>query len=156
MESAIAVLQQGFLDPEQIASSRAIMGLDLQLIDDGTYFVIEDGDQIVGCGGWSPRVTSYGGSHSTERDATLLDPRSEPARIRAMYTHPDHTRRGIGRMILGVCEDAARRRGFRSAMLVATLAGEPLYRACGYVEEERFEDSRGGAPVPLIRMTKEF
>ncbi|MCB0720116.1 MAG: GNAT family N-acetyltransferase [Bacteroidetes bacterium] len=154
MESAIAVLQQGFLDAGQIASSRAIMGLDTQLIEDGTYYVIEDGDAIVGCGGWSPRATAYGGNHSTRRDATMLNPRTEPARIRAMYTHPDHARRGIGSMILRICENAARQQGFGRVILVATLSGQPLYAARGYIEEERFTDDRGGAPVPLVRMSK--
>jgi len=38
--------------------------------------------------------------------------------------------------------------------LMATMAGEPLYRACGYEAVERIEDDRGGAPVPMLRMTK--
>jgi hypothetical protein len=37
MDAAISELQKPFLDERQIASSRAIMGLDTQLIDDGTY-----------------------------------------------------------------------------------------------------------------------
>ena len=39
MDAAISELQRPFLDESQIASSRAIMGLDTQLIDDGTYFI---------------------------------------------------------------------------------------------------------------------
>ena len=39
MDAAISELQRSFLDDAQIASSRAIMGIDTQLIDDGTYFV---------------------------------------------------------------------------------------------------------------------
>jgi hypothetical protein len=35
MEAAIGELQRGFLDAAQIESSRAIMGLDVELIDDG-------------------------------------------------------------------------------------------------------------------------
>jgi len=37
MTAAIAELQRGFLDPAQIEASRAIMGLDRQLLADGTY-----------------------------------------------------------------------------------------------------------------------
>jgi len=53
MNAAIAELQRAFLDDAEIASSRAIMGIDTQLIDDGTYFVVESGGDIAGCGGWS-------------------------------------------------------------------------------------------------------
>ena len=78
IERAIAELQKGFLDEAQIASSRAIMGIDTQLIDDGTYYVVELDGQVVGCGGWSRRATLYGGDHSARRDAALLDPAREP------------------------------------------------------------------------------
>lgn len=41
MDASIRELQKGFLTDEQIESSRAIMGIDHQLIADGTYFVVE-------------------------------------------------------------------------------------------------------------------
>lgn len=154
MDAAIAELQTPFLDARQIESSRTIMGLDTQLVDDGTYFVVELDGELAGCGGWSRRATLYGGDQSPGRSAALLDPATDPARVRAMYTHPRHTRKGIGRLILSLCEDAARAEGFGTAELMATLAGEPLYRACGYEPVERIVDDRGGAGVPLIRMRK--
>jgi GNAT superfamily N-acetyltransferase len=134
------------------------MGIDSQLIDDGTYFIIEAGDgglpQIAGSGGWSRRATLYGGDHTPDRNAALLDPATEAARVRAMYTAPEFARRGVGRMILGLCEAAASAEGYRRVELVGTMSGEPLYRACGYEVIERFEDGRGGTPVPLARMGK--
>lgn len=154
MDAAIAELQKGFLDEQQVAASRAIMGLDTQLIDDGTYFVVECDGVIAGCGGWSRRATLYGGDHSTSRDASLLDPTRDPARVRAMYTHPSHARKGIGRLILSLCEEAALAEGFASARLVATMSGVPLRTACGYEPEERIVDERGGVPVPLVCMSK--
>ena len=154
MEAAIAELQKPFLDDDQIAASPAIMGIDTQLIDDGTYFVIEDDGALAGCGGWSQRATLYGGDLSPGRDAALLDPTRDPARVRAMYTHPAFVRRGVGRLILSLCEEAARREGFTRVELMATMAAEPLYRACGYEPVERTSDDRGGAAVPLLRMMK--
>ena len=140
MERAIVELQRPFLTPEQIAASTLTMGLDTQLIADGTYFAIEDDGTLVGCGGWSKRATLYGGNHSAAlRDDRLLDPASEPARIRAMYTDPAQVRRGIGRLILQLCEQAARGAGFRRLEMMATAAGEPLYAACGYHVIERVE-----------------
>lgn len=154
MDAAIGELQKPFLDARQIASSRAIMGLDTQLIDDGTYFVVEAGGELAGCGGWSRRATMYGGDQTPGRSAALLDPAVDAARVRAMYTHPGHTRKGVGRLILALCEAAARAEGFKRLELVATLSGEPLYRAYGFEPYESIVDDRGGAGVPLLRMRK--
>ena len=158
MERAILELQRPFLSAEQIAASKLSMGLDTQLIADGTYFAIVDGGELVGCGGWSKRATLYGGSHSAAlRDDRLLDPATEPARIRAMYTDPAQVRRGIGRLILALCEAAARSAGFRRLELMATAAGEPLYRACGYHVIERVERmSSEGIAVPGAIMGKQL
>jgi GNAT superfamily N-acetyltransferase len=154
MEAAIAELQKTFLDAAQVAASRAIMGIDTQLIDDGTYFVVEQGGALAGCGGWSRRATLYCGDRSPGRDAALLDPARDAARVRAMYTHPAFVRRGVGRLVLSLCEEAARAEGFTRLELVATRAGKPLYRACGYVAVEPIVDDRGGVAVPLLRMAK--
>jgi GNAT superfamily N-acetyltransferase len=154
MDAAISELQKPFLDEHQIAASHTIMGLDTQLVEDGTYFVVEADGELAGCGGWSRRATLYGGDQSPGRDAALLDPAVDAARVRAMYTHPRHSRRGVGRLILSLCEAAARAEGFERVELMATRAGEPLYRACGYQALERTTDDRGGAPVPLVRMRK--
>jgi len=156
MDAAISELQAPFLDARQIESSRTIMGLDTQLVDDGTYFVVDVDGELAGCGGWSRRATLYGGDQSPGRSAALLDPATDAARVRAMYTHPRHTRKGVGRLILTLCENAARAEGFTTVELMATLAGEPLYRACGYGPLERIVDDRGGAGVPLIRMRKQL
>jgi len=156
MDAAISELQKPFLDEAQIQSSRTIMGLDTQLIDDGTYFVVHADGQVAGCGGWSRRATLYGGDQTPGRSAALLDPTKDAARTRAMYTHPRHTRKGVGRLILSLCEEAARAEGFKRMELMSTMAGEPLYRACGYQPLDRVTDDRGGAPVPLLRMTKDL
>ena len=158
MDRAIGALQADYLTPDQVASSRLSMGLDTQLIADGTYVVVEHEGCIVGCGGWSWRATLYGGDHNPAlRNAAPLDPAADAARIRAMYTDPDYVRRGIGRMVLAASEAAARAAGFERAELMATLAGEPLYVTCGYIPIERVEKmSEGGVPVPGVRMGKEL
>ncbi|MEQ4302209.1 GNAT family N-acetyltransferase [Plantactinospora sp. B6F1] len=154
IDAAITELQKGFLDEAQIASSRSIMGIDTQLIDDGTYFVVESGGRLAGCGGWSRRATLYGGDHSSGRDPAMLDPARDPAKVRAMYTHPDCTRRGVGRLILARCEEAAAAEGFRTLELMSTLAGRPLYEPAGFVPVEQVVDPAGGVPVRLVRMRK--
>ncbi|MGI5213964.1 GNAT family N-acetyltransferase [Plantactinospora sp. CA-290183] len=154
VEAAIAELQQGFLDDAQIRSSRSIMGIDTQLIDDGTYFVAELDGRVAGCGGWSRRATLYGGDHSAGRDPALLDPARDPAKVRAMYTHPAFARGGVGRLILSRCAEAAAAEGFTTLELMSTLAGRPLYEAAGFVPVEHVEDPAGGTPVRLIRMRR--
>jgi GNAT superfamily N-acetyltransferase len=154
MAAAIEELQKGFIDDAQIASSKAIMGLDRQLIEDGTYFVVEVDGTVAGCGGWSRRATLYGGDHSGGRDAAFLDPASDAARVRAMYTHPAFARRGVGRLVLETCEAAARAEGFATLELMATRSGRPLYESFGFERVEEIEDASGGAPVPLTRMRK--
>ncbi len=154
MARAIAELQKGFLDAAEIEASKAMMGLDTQLIADGCYFLAEIDGQLAGCGGWSRRATLYGGDHSAGRDARTLDPATEPARVRAMYTNPDFARRGVGRAVLAACENAARAAGFSRVELMATLSGIPLYTAAGFVAIERILDTNGGTPVPLVRMGK--
>jgi GNAT superfamily N-acetyltransferase len=155
MTASIRGLLPDFLSPPEVEASFDVMGLDTQLIDDGTYFVVESGGTIVGCGGWSRRATLFGGDHTAKRDAALLDPRNDAARVRAMYTSPSFVRRGLGRLVLSLCEQAAAAEGFTRAELAATMAGVPLYRACGYHDIERFEaDTRSGVRVPLLRMGK--
>lgn len=154
MTRAIEELQQGYLTSEQIKASHAGMGLDTQLIEDGTYFTVWDGDVLAGCGGWSHRATLYGGNHSAGRSARLLDPATERARIRAMYTHPDHVKRGIARMVLDASEAAARAAGFKALEMAATMAGKPFYLRCGYGVESEWFDTNGAVPVPLATMVK--
>lgn len=154
MDRAISGPLAAFLTPEQIAASRRLMGLDSQIIADRTYFVVERDGVLAGCGGWSRRITEYGGDHTPGRVPVRLTPGVDAARVRAMYTAPEFLRQGVGRRILDLCETAAREAGYDRAELVATLGGEPLYRAAGWREIARFEDDRGGAPVPLVRMGK--
>jgi GNAT superfamily N-acetyltransferase len=152
--AAIDELLSQALSPQELAASRMIMGVDTRLVDDGTYLVAEIDGAIAGCGGWSRRATLYGGDHSPGRNAALLNPAHDPARVRAMYTHPEFARRGVGRAILAEAERQARAEGFQETELAATLSGAPLYEACGYRPIQQFTDASGGHPVPLIRMRK--
>lgn len=156
MNRAIESLQADFLDPAQVAASHKVMGLDSQLVRDGTYFVVEEAGRIAGCGGWSFRATLYGGDASiVGREPARLDPASDAAKVRAMYTDPDFVRRGVGRLILTLCEDAARGADFARVELMATAAGVPLYRSCGYEPLDEPEDAKvDGVTVPLLRMGK--
>jgi len=157
MRRSIDQLQHGFLSPEQVAASAKVMGLDSQLVRDGTYFIVERHGAIAGCGGWSWRATLFGGDDSiVAREPAPLNPETDAARIRAMYTDPAFVRQGVGGLIMDLCEGAARAHGFRRAEMMATLAGVPLYESRGYAVIERLFPAPGGVVVPLVRMGKDL
>ncbi|MEQ1748352.1 MAG: GNAT family N-acetyltransferase [Prosthecobacter sp.] len=153
---SVRVLQAPYYSAAQMAAAMGqVFGVDRQLISDGTYFVVEVAGVIIGCGGWSKRKSLFGAETARRGEDTMLDPTTDPARIRAFFIHPEWSRRGIGRAILTACESAIIAAGFSQAELVATLAGEPLYLICGYREVERYEISMsGGLTLPALRMTK--
>jgi GNAT superfamily N-acetyltransferase len=128
MAAAIAENLKPFLPPELIRASEKVMGLDTTLVEDETYWIVHAAGEPAGCGGWSRRNTLYGGDHTGGRNAALLNPAVDAARVRAMYTHPSFLRQGIGRLILDSCEAAARSEGFDRLQLAATLAGAAIPR----------------------------
>jgi GNAT superfamily N-acetyltransferase len=134
---------------------RGAFGVDSQLLADQTYFLIEEAGRFVGCGGWSFRSTLFGGDARQDRDASVLDPTTQPAKIRAFFVDPAHARRGIGSMLLEHCENAARERGFGQVELMATLPGVKLYAARGYLAMPMVHfDVGGGESIEFIPMRK--
>jgi GNAT superfamily N-acetyltransferase len=151
-------LSVGYYTPAQTeAAVRYVFGVDSQLIADGTYFVVEKGGAVVACGGWSRRRTLFGGDQAKSDIDPLLDPATEPARIRAFFVDPRLARQGLGRLLIEECTRAASAAGFRSLELVATLPGEPLYAAAGFAVVERFELTLpGDVRVPVARMRRDL
>jgi len=172
IDRSVRELQVHDYTPVQIDGAlKTYLSLDTQLIDDQTYFVVEDPEAdpdapLVASGGWSRRKTLCGGDTSfhagihgcgnpAERDSGLLDPATEAAKIRAFYVHPAWARRGIGSRILELCENAARAAGFTRFEMGATLTGVPLYARHGYVEIEHLSlPLADGESLPIIRMMK--
>jgi GNAT superfamily N-acetyltransferase len=134
IDRSARILSREDYRPAQIEGAlRGAFGVDSQLLRDETYFIVEDGGKCVGCGGWSYRATLFGGDAGAERDASVLDPATQAAKIRAFFVDPEHARRGIGSMLLEHCESAARSRGFSAVELMATLPGVKLYSVRGYI-----------------------
>jgi len=154
---SVRTLQAGYYTTEQMEGALGtVFGVDTQLIRDGTYFVAEADSVIVGCGGWSRRKTLFGSDNVPQKDDAWLNPERDAARIRAFLIHPAWVRRGIGSQILETCEAAARAEGFSRFELVATLPGEPMYRARGFLAVERFEvPLPNGASLPVVKMIKQ-
>lgn len=137
MRVSMGALSLGFYDAAQAESAvRYISVPDRQLVDDGTYYVVEEEGRVIACGGWSRRKKLFTGTSDQDSAEGWLDPKTDAARIRAMFVDPAHARKGLGRLILETSEEAARRAGFTTFELMATLPGVPLYQACGYEEIE--------------------
>ncbi len=156
IQESVRQLSKGYYSENQIENAlKHMFGIDTQLIDDGTYLVAQSSDQIIGCGGWSKRQTLYGGDQFKESEDQLLNPKTDPARIRAFFVHPLWSRRGIGSQIMKACEAAAASAGFVELELMATLPGEPFYKAFGFQAIERIDaptSERG--QLPGVRMKK--
>ena len=145
--------------PSQMdAALRGTFGVDTAIIRDETYFVaVTDASIIAACGGWSKRRTLFGSDERTERDESWLDPRCEPAKIRAFFVDPAHARRGLGRAILARSESEAIQAGFSVVELMATLPGVRLYEACGYRRGETIEHPLpGGQSIRFVPMSKQM
>jgi len=161
LQALIAVSARGLnrehYTPEQVESIlKYVYGVDTQLIRDQTYYAVQDGKTIIGCGGWSRRKTLYGGDqHKADAPDNLLDPATDAARIRAFFVHPDWARKGIGSILMQTCEQAAKQAGFRKMELMATLTGELLYARFGFeVVEETDVILADGNVMKVRRMTK--
>lgn len=161
IESSVRVLQANDYTPAQIEGALGtVLGLDTQLIEDETYYVVEATTQsnekvIAACGGWSKRKTLFGSDHATSRDSQFLDPAVDAAKIRAFFVHPDWARRGLGSLLLETCENAAKSAGFTRFEMGSTLTGVALYKLRGYqVVEPIAVPLRNGESLPVIRMAK--
>lgn len=155
---SVRALQRPYYSPAQIkAAIGNVFGVDTQLIRDGTYFVVENDRLIVGCGGWSRRASLFGSDRGRGSGDPELDPGRDPARIRAFFVEPAWARRGVAASIMVACERAIVDAGFRSAVIVSTLAGEPLYASFGYRAARRYEVPMAGAlTLPVVTMEKAF
>lgn len=152
---SVAELSRGYYTPEQADAAMAhVFGVDTQLVDDGTYFVVERHGDPIGCGGWSRRGTLFGADATAWRTDDLLDPATDAARIRAMFVAPEAARLGVGTLLLDAGIDAAVRAGFRCLALMATLPGVPFYERHGFVRGAEQRLVLGNITVPFVSMDR--
>lgn len=153
--TSVRQLSAGYYSAAQVdAALKDVFGVDSQLIADGTYYIIDGDSGPAAAGGWSGRSTLFGGDQAKDVIDPRLDPKTDPARIRAFFVHPAYARRGLARALYDVCERAALDAGFRRFELMATLPGEPLYVALGFTVLERVVLPLAGVGVPFTRMMR--
>ena len=150
------VLSRGhYTDAETESAIRYVFGVDSTLVADRTYFVVEDGGAIVGCGGWSQRHTLYGGDQRPVGAPVMLDPARDAARIRAFFVAPEAARQGVGRRLFDECVKATTQAGFHSLELMSTLPGVPFYAALGFEAIEQVTDTLpDGVALRFVRMRR--
>ena len=162
IEASVRGLQADDYTQAQIEGALGtVLGLDTQLIRDGTYFVAElanNGEKqpLAGCGGWSKRRTLFGADRGPGREPELLEPAKEAAKVRAIFVHPKFARRGLGTLILARVESEARAAGFSRYEMGSTLTGVRLYLLKGYLEVERIAvPLSNGEALPVVKMVKD-
>ena len=165
IDASVRQLQaHDYTDKQREAALRTVFGIDSQLIADGTYLVADASDArntdsrkpaIAACGGWSKRKTLFGGDQWSGREDSLLDPARDAAKIRAFFVHPAWARQGVGTLILGACESAARAAGFTRFEMGATLTGVKLFSVKGYIPVKRMDvPLDDGEVLPIVQMEK--
>jgi GNAT superfamily N-acetyltransferase len=156
VSSARGLSRDDYTDEQIEAAVSSIFGVDSELISDGTYFVAEARDELIGCGGWSRRRTLFGGDQAASRETGVLDPVRDAAKIRAFFVHPKWVRRGVGRAILERCEKEAQKVGFYALELMSTLPGVGFYRTMGYEASEPLLYLAGAIELKFVPMQKQL
>ncbi|KAL5456591.1 hypothetical protein PMIN06_003827 [Paraphaeosphaeria minitans] len=133
---SLRALGKGYYTQAELDGSIGyLFGPDTLLLHDRTYFVLHplgSPNVVSACGGWSFRRTLYGADTAPGRLPEARDPKVERASIRAIFTHPEWARRGLGTMMMRYCEEKAKEGGFTGLEMGATLSGVALYERCGY------------------------
>jgi GNAT superfamily N-acetyltransferase len=146
VSSARGLSRDDYTDEQIEAAVSSIFGVDSELISDGTYFVAEARGELIGCGGWSRRRTLFGGDQAASREAGMLDPERDAAKIRGFFVHPKWARRGVARAILERCE----------RKLMSTLPGLGFYRMMGYEASAPILFSAGAVELKFVPMRKQL
>ena len=117
---------------------RSRLGADVQAV------VVDDPDSASG------RLIASGAVVLCDRLPTPYNPGGRVAYVQWVATDPDHRRRGLATMVMGMLLDWCTDQGALVVELHATAAGEPLYISLGFGQEggtamRRFHD---GHPAP--------
>src|SRR2546429_9156950 len=87
--SVRGLMPQGYTSDQLEGALGTLLGVDTQLIADGTYFVAEavlnDNSVLVGCGGWGKSKNPFGGGHRAGRGEEAFDSPKKRGKIRALF-----------------------------------------------------------------------
>ena len=123
------------------------MVVPVDLIDSGRFYLAEQNDKLLGCGGWM--------RDPPER----FDPKPNFGLLRMFATSPMALRYGIASEILYQCIAAAQVDGVKGFECVMTLNAVGFFRNRGFVVEGEmngFPDAETAEKIPMVRMLREF
>ncbi len=113
------------------------------LLASGTYFVVEAGGDIAGCGGWTKDRPGGGGFDGYT------------GHIRHFATDPDRLRHGIGKMLLLHCLAIARAENLSHMDCFSSLNAVAFYQASGFEQLGSLDVQLGGTvPFRSIHMRR--
>jgi N-acetylglutamate synthase-like GNAT family acetyltransferase len=154
VEAVNALLQASYpslmaLGYEPVLFARALPLLtkaNPALLSSGTWYVVEvpgaDGT-LVGCGGWARQRPD---APNEPVDPVL-------GHIRHFATHPNWTRRGIGRALFDRCVADARAAGVCTFECYSSIVAEAFYLALGFRTVESMKIALGeNLTMPSVRM----
>ena len=129
LEQSYPILMKSSYDDSVLASALKYMTkANPTLLGSGSYFVAESEEGcVVGCGGWTVARPGDG------------KVQSQVGHVRHFGTHPNWTRRGIGKAIYRACEVSARAAGITRLECYSSLNAEMFYSALGFDRLRRID-----------------
>ncbi|MGI9393192.1 MAG: GNAT family N-acetyltransferase [Boseongicola sp.] len=115
-----ALLKQDYQPSVLVTAIPLISRANPSLVTSGTYFVVVEGDEILGAGGWTPGAPPG------------LIRRKRVGHIRHVVTDYKRTRRGLGRKLMAHIMADAASADVDQLECFSTLTAEPFYVACGF------------------------
>jgi GNAT superfamily N-acetyltransferase len=139
------LLARGYYSEAQIAAALGtVIRLDVGLIAERSYFVVEHANQLLACGGYSTRLATIPGE----------DLGGEPE-VRAMFVAPEHKGHGRGFKLLRHVEQQIRQLGHAESHLLATQSGAAFYVRAGYHADAPYVLTLpSGLTLPLTAMSR--
>ena len=133
-----------------------IPDIEPALVEEGRYFVADNGREILGGAGWSPlgpdvRAWLFG-EHNR---ASHPDCGGEAVLIRGFFLQ-DRSGLRVGLSLMAEVQAEAMRAGFGSAEVIAPVALQDSFLSMGFRVHCRLEFGAGEEPVQLVHMRKAF
>lgn len=157
-EQTDLALQSIYIVPPVCVEDRTCFALVVPAKDSTSDIdvLISQDEIVVGVGAWTYR--------SKPSLVELFNPEVDPAKLTVMFVHPGWGRKGLAKLLLNACEQAAREKGFKRMEFIATFAGIGFYEKNGYriidkgdgKEGSMFKDAGGGVILEYKEMGKDL
>ena len=123
-----------YYSPEQISKAiDEITHIDATLIANGTFFLAELDDALVGCGAWCKGGALLAGAEGMVCESPKAD--DSAAALRSFFVHPNFARRGIAGALFARCLEEARKSGCCRLEVLASAAARRACHRFGFTNE---------------------